>query len=1078
MKQHPCSSINQNKMAKRTKKNAALRLEALEQRQLLAGVTGAGTEVLTDIKHANGNTYDQVLLTGGSVDVTADAGQVTRVSFLDKSGDIVQAEFSGKGTLTVSMADGYTLNADPVGYNQTGVKYVQGLASFTIRGSDSSTNLTVFSVGSGLQYVNPALFDSTHTGGDHFANVQKITIVADTANPNGSTFGGIRAGNAIFEGDANVTGIAAATVQVQDVVTVGDIKASGSATPTLTFGTASQFGAVTIAGGSLAEPNGKSISNSGSYNYGLNFSAGQKSDGSTIAAQAPSSGLTFTGTNPLQQQITTFTLTSGVDTIMGTTGNDQINATDANVTGLDSIDGNSGTDTFTVNDVTGTTAAGANLGLLTVKNVETLNVNSVSGLRGDAIDTTGWTGLTSEVLTLNTTTAQTITAAKTTAVSVVDAAAGAITVKGGGGGALIVQTGGAAAIATDNSVQNAFTSASFKKGSTVNFQDNSGGTSAVPAVGSTTTSVTLDGNTGAATLAGKGILTLNVSNSAGAIGLTNATGGALTVNAGGGTNGAITDASNKATSITVNATSDSTIGSLVSTNAGTLTLNANGGAITLSDTNLTKAGTAVVVTGSKNVTVTSTTALTATSFDASGASGKVTFNTPLPTGATYTGGSGVDVITVASGSTKATATGAGDDIVTLNGSTLASGGSIDGGSGMNTLTMTAANAAAVTTLGSSLSNFQKLVVTGATTNTIDMSKLLNIGNVDATGATAETFTNLPANPTINYTGNTTAINANIAVDSSVDVANVNITSDNTVVAAGTLTLTTGTVAPAQSVETVNITTSDTNSAPAGIQHSITLADTGLTSLKISGNAGVNATLTGDTSITSIDASGITKGALTVVTPALTNVATIKGSASGSDSITASAATKAVTVTTGTGGGTVIVNNANSNTVNAGAATTAISITTGSGADTITGGTKADTISSGTGLDTLTGGAGNDTFVVTTPLNGGAYASITDLAAGDMVQLPVVVANATGKIGAAVTQASTSSFANFLDAATAGAAPGTVTWFQYTDGNTYIVEDNSALSTFQNGTDVVLRVNGLVNLANSTVTTGANLLTIV
>jgi hypothetical protein len=87
--------------------------------------------------------------------------------------------------------------------------------------------------------VNGSLFDSTHQGGDHTADVQRVTIVADTANPNGSTFGGIRAGNAIFSADSGVVGIAAATVQVQDVVTVGNIKASGSATPTLTFGTAS-----------------------------------------------------------------------------------------------------------------------------------------------------------------------------------------------------------------------------------------------------------------------------------------------------------------------------------------------------------------------------------------------------------------------------------------------------------------------------------------------------------------------------------------------------------------------------------------------------------------------------------------------------------------------------------------------------------------------------------------------------------------------------------------------------------------------------------------------------------------------
>ena len=41
------------------------------------------------LSHPNGNVYDQVLMTGASVTVTADVGQVTRVSFLDAQGDIL-----------------------------------------------------------------------------------------------------------------------------------------------------------------------------------------------------------------------------------------------------------------------------------------------------------------------------------------------------------------------------------------------------------------------------------------------------------------------------------------------------------------------------------------------------------------------------------------------------------------------------------------------------------------------------------------------------------------------------------------------------------------------------------------------------------------------------------------------------------------------------------------------------------------------------------------------------------------------------------------------------------------------------
>ena len=48
-----------------------------------AKVTGSGTVVGSDIRHPNGNIFDQVLLTGLSASVTADPGKITRTSFVD-----------------------------------------------------------------------------------------------------------------------------------------------------------------------------------------------------------------------------------------------------------------------------------------------------------------------------------------------------------------------------------------------------------------------------------------------------------------------------------------------------------------------------------------------------------------------------------------------------------------------------------------------------------------------------------------------------------------------------------------------------------------------------------------------------------------------------------------------------------------------------------------------------------------------------------------------------------------------------------------------------------------------------------
>ncbi len=117
-------------------------------------------------------------------------------------------------------------------------------------------------------------------GGNNLADVQRLSIVADPANTNGSAFGGIRAANAVFGGSSGVVGIAASNVQVQDVVRIGDINASGSGIPTLTFGGNSQFGAVIVAGGDLI--NTAPLQRSGPS--GLDFVAGGDSAGRIIPA--------------------------------------------------------------------------------------------------------------------------------------------------------------------------------------------------------------------------------------------------------------------------------------------------------------------------------------------------------------------------------------------------------------------------------------------------------------------------------------------------------------------------------------------------------------------------------------------------------------------------------------------------------------------------------------------------------------------------------------------------------------------------------------------------------------------------
>jgi Ca2+-binding RTX toxin-like protein len=191
-------------------------------------------------------------------------------------------------------------------------------------------------------------------GGNNLADVQRLTIVADPSNANGSAFGGIRMGNAVFGGSTGVVGISAANVAVQDVVTIGDLDATGSAIPALSFGSNSQFGSVTIAGGDLL--NSKTINNAG-YKYDVTLAAGTTSGGSTLPAQNTYAQLVFTQTPasvaantpnpaPVAQ---TYVLTVGANGFTGTGAGDTFDGrTNANsLNSADILGGGDGTDVLT-----------------------------------------------------------------------------------------------------------------------------------------------------------------------------------------------------------------------------------------------------------------------------------------------------------------------------------------------------------------------------------------------------------------------------------------------------------------------------------------------------------------------------------------------------------------------------------------------------------------------------------------------------------------------------------------------------------------------------------------------------------
>ncbi len=231
-------------------------------------VVGGGTEVAHGVfVPANGNTFDQVLLTGPAASITAEPGKITRTSFVDLMNDIVQVEFSGAGTLSVDL-NFFSGPAPAQNYNQPGVSYWKGLARIVITGADETTNVSVYTVGP-LTAVNQSLFKP----GVDYNGVAAIEYIAITS-ANGQ-FGGVRAANVTFAALDGFAGIYAPGVNFTGPVNVSHIAANEAATPVLLLG--STTGDTLVAGGSLLQPNGRAVLVSGVNR--LVFTAGSTSHG-------------------------------------------------------------------------------------------------------------------------------------------------------------------------------------------------------------------------------------------------------------------------------------------------------------------------------------------------------------------------------------------------------------------------------------------------------------------------------------------------------------------------------------------------------------------------------------------------------------------------------------------------------------------------------------------------------------------------------------------------------------------------------------------------------------------------------
>ncbi len=217
---------------------------------------GTGDIAGENIQHANGNVFDQILLTGESVQLQAKPGQITRVSFMDENEDIVQVEFSGNGNFTVTLDPATFLPpAIPPRYNQT-VEYVTGKPSVVIDSADANTFFSIFTVGT-INAFNQALFPEGQVY-DAQADVALVEVVNSTG------LGGVQLSNTAFSGNTGKVGVDARGVPIAVRLTIGDIDADGDAVPHLLFGEGSFTVAagnpgLRITGGDLLQTNGAAV---------------------------------------------------------------------------------------------------------------------------------------------------------------------------------------------------------------------------------------------------------------------------------------------------------------------------------------------------------------------------------------------------------------------------------------------------------------------------------------------------------------------------------------------------------------------------------------------------------------------------------------------------------------------------------------------------------------------------------------------------------------------------------------------------------------------------------------------------
>ena len=249
----------------------------VSQRAAVEELMPAGVaELVDDQKEFQDAIYNGYELEESTVTLRSEAGETTRISFLDPDGDLVFVDFSSddRATEMVITLEGFTGAFEKSPYDQPETRYAQGLATVTMINPTELTWLRVVSLGNHIDRVDLALIEEDTFAGavDGIADIKAVVIEGE------SRIGAIDAANANFVGSSDEVGIDAAGTVVKRVLSIGDITPSAGTTPVLRISGASLAPAdaaegetviaeIQIAGGDLREATGALQIDTGGVGY-------------------------------------------------------------------------------------------------------------------------------------------------------------------------------------------------------------------------------------------------------------------------------------------------------------------------------------------------------------------------------------------------------------------------------------------------------------------------------------------------------------------------------------------------------------------------------------------------------------------------------------------------------------------------------------------------------------------------------------------------------------------------------------------------------------------------------------------